>query len=335
MTKEENLDPDLQKIIEEGLLSGIKWAEAKGGAAFMIDPLSGKILGHGQYHPTKKNFLSEGLEPGSTFKLLNYAIMLKANETLIADRKEPFFFPEKEISEHLSIQVKDLMPRKALNLSSAIQTSSNKYAILFVDRMIQMMGAAWYTNQLREIFGIGIEPGFLPTPGKFYRNGTPQWSKWSSQALALGYHVVVTCEQMTRAYAIFTNGGYRFKNGQKQRVLSENICHTLVEAMKLVVKEGGTSILAHIPGYHAAGKSGTTRKQIPTGYSTRHHFASFIGFAPVTQPAFILMSLLDEPSRRLTKDGYMNSGGVSTAWIFKEISCNTLNHLKIPTNYAL
>ncbi|MEO7908723.1 MAG: penicillin-binding transpeptidase domain-containing protein [Roseiflexaceae bacterium] len=41
--------------------------------------------------------------------------------------------------------------------------------------------------------------------------------------------------------------------------------------------------------YHVAGKTGTTRVSIPTGYALDSTIASFVGFAPVENPAFIML----------------------------------------------
>ena len=61
--------------------------------------------------------------------------------------------------------------------------------------------------------------------------------------------------------------------------------------------EGGTGTTAKLNGYTAAGKSGTAQKIDPaTGrYSPNQYNASFVGFAPVNEPAVTILVVLDSP----------------------------------------
>jgi cell division protein FtsI/penicillin-binding protein 2 len=56
--------------------------------------------------------------------------------------------------------------------------------------------------------------------------------------------------------------------------------------------------------YHVGGKTGTTLVSIPTGYALDSTIASFVGFAPVEDPAFIMLvkigSAKGRPARRTT-----------------------------------
>ena len=48
-----------------------------------------------------------------------------------------------------------------------------------------------------------------------------------------------------------------------------------------VVEPGGTGILANIPGYCVAGKTGTTHQVGPHGFYKNRYNAVFIGLVPL------------------------------------------------------
>jgi cell division protein FtsI/penicillin-binding protein 2 len=105
--------------------------------------------------------------------------------------------------------------------------------------------------------------------------------------------------------------------------------------MKLVTQEGGTAPKAAVEGYEVAGKTGTAQKWIanPNGrggyYSHSKYTASFIGFVPADDPAFVLLIVADEPSR----GGHY--GGTIAAPTFSRIAEKTLRYLQVaPTTTA-
>jgi cell division protein FtsI/penicillin-binding protein 2 len=64
-----------------------------------------------------------------------------------------------------------------------------------------------------------------------------------------------------------------------------------------VLAPGGTASEVSIPGYQLAGKTGTASKIDPaTGeYSKTAYIASFIGFAPASDPKLLCAVVVDEP----------------------------------------
>jgi len=159
---------------------------------------------------------------------------------------------------------------------------------------------------------------------------------------------------MTRTYAIFANGGFLVtphivrKIVKKQadgstkvlldnsvakkptRVISSSIAETIVEALKYVTKEGGTSKRADIHGYTEAGKSGTAEKIIDGMYSKTNNISSFLGFAPAKNPRFVLLVSVDDPEVKIIPGvGKHQFGGVCAAPIFKEIATRSLQYLGV------
>ena len=71
-----------------------------------------------------------------------------------------------------------------------------------------------------------------------------------------------------------------------------------------------------------AGKTGTARKNTTSGYSGKY-FASFVGFVPAENPAFVLLVTVDAPS------GRSYYGGSVAAPSFGRISEKALKYLGI------
>jgi membrane peptidoglycan carboxypeptidase len=99
---------------------------------------------------------------------------------------------------------------------------------------------------------------------------------------------------------------------------------TLTDLLEGVVKEG-TGRRAAVPGYLVAGKTGTAQKLDAAGrYSMIDHVASFVGFAPASQPALVVLVSLDTPR------GERNEAGDVAAPLFSRILEGALRHLAVP-----
>jgi cell division protein FtsI (penicillin-binding protein 3) len=87
----------------------------------------------------------------------------------------------------------------------------------------------------------------------------------------------------------------------------------------------GTARRAILDGYTVAGKTGTAQKVDPaTGvYSKTKYVASFIGFAPVNNPAITIAVILDSPIG-------LHQGGQVSAPVFKRIAMQVLEYMHVP-----
>ena len=92
-----------------------------------------------------------------------------------------------------------------------------------------------------------------------------------------------------------------------------------------VLAPGGTASEVSIPGYALAGKTGTASKIDPTTgeYSKTAYVASFIGFAPASDPRLLCAVVVDEPQ---TGSIY---GGQVAAPAFGEIMSFALPYMGI------
>lgn len=313
---------------------------------------------------TKVHAITDCFEPGSPMKAISVAVALLANEELKKQGKAPIFDPAEMIPVYDGTfpgrkgMIRDVGSHRYLNMYLAIQKSSNIYVATLIQRVVATLGAEWYRNQLEEVFGFGVptgielpseSSGLLPSPNKKYGTGQLQWSTPTPYSLSFGYNLLVNSLQLMRAFAIIANGGYQvqptlvkkiIKEGEvildssqreKKQVLSGDISRELIYALKSVTKPGGGGVRADIPGYTEAGKTGTTEKIIGGTYSNKHHYSSFIGFAPAYHPKFLLYIAIDEPEYRyLPGIGKTYFGGSCAAPVFKQIMLRTFKYLGIP-----
>lgn len=366
------IDPFVQAICEEELCSGIKKAGAKSGFAICMEAETGKILGLAHYpffeidhYPdyfsseeeikkTQASSVISLFEPGSILKSVTVAIAFLANLEREQKGKKPLFSPAEivETSARLfpgrSKVLKDVTQLRYMDLSLAMQKSSNVYMATIVDRIIETMGASWYRKKLADIFGLGeitgVQipgelPGFLPSLGKCYAAGQLEWSKSTPYSLAIGYNTMLTGMQMARIYAMLANGGYKVKptlfvdevSREPVPSLDPRIAGQVKNLMRLVTKKGGSAQLADVYGYTEAGKTSTTEKLINGTYSKDLHTTLFAGIAPLTGPSLVIVVAMDEPSAvYLPGLGKRHYGGKSAAPIFRKIAQRALNFLAIP-----
>ena len=172
----------------------------------------------------------------------------------------------------------------------------------------------------------------------------------------MGHNIIMNSIQHARAYCIFANGGFlvtptivkkiveHHDDGSENvilenksddvtvfpKILDEDIIEKVIKGMKYVTKMGGTARRADISGYTEAGKSGTSEKIIDGKYSDERYISNFIGFAPLKNPRFVLLVVIDEPSRvYLPYIGKNWHGGTCASPAFRNIAFRTLEYLGV------
>jgi len=109
-----------------------------------------------------------------------------------------------------------------------------------------------------------------------------------------------------------------------EQATDANTAAQVREMMEAVVLEG-TGKPAQLDGYTAAGKSGTAQMiDTNTGrYSATRYNASFVGFAPVNDPAISILVVLDSPVGA-------HHGGQVGGPVFKRVAEQVLAYLDVP-----
>lgn len=260
----------------------------------------------------------------------------------------------------------DVTRHRFLNMDMAVRKSSNIYFARIAERLVDRFGGVYFRDHLVNVFGLGQTPaielpgvssGLLPTPGKYHSSGLPEWSTPTPFSLAIGYNLQVNSIQLLRAWSVLANGGRLIQptllrqivqekpdgsrhvlvdNTQPERVasfpqvLSQQTTDRLLQSLRFVTKEGGSAKRANLGGYTEVGKSGTARKIEGGQYTNKKHFASFIGFTPADNPAFVLTVVIDEPRvGYIPGVGHGEHGGACAAPVFRTIAKRTLEYLGV------
>ena len=162
------------------------------------------------------------------------------------------------------------------------------------------------------------------------------------RSTAIGQSVAVTGLQMLQSYNTLANGGVHVDpvllvdevgDGETRRVISRDTADAVLAMMAGVVEEG-TGTRAVVPGYHVAGKTGTSWQPCETGgyicdvdengEGTRHYAASFGGIVSNDAgPQLTILVIIDDPKT----EEY--GGGIAAAPAFAEIAGYAVRQLQI------
>lgn len=343
------IDESIQHVAEVELDKAVRATGSIAGFAVVMDPRSGEILAIANqptFNPNRyaaysrntwrNRAVSDAFEPGSIFKIF----------TAAAGLQEGLVTPDEVIDcgggfvEVSGIRINDHGVFDQLAFRDVIARSSD----VGVVRVAQRLGRDQFGRYLRD-FGFGARTGIeLPAEIPGLLRPTQRWNAVSLASLSFGQEIGVTAIQMTAAAAAVANGGYLMKpqivkrlldaQGRVvaepapvavRRVLTPETVDVLTEILKRVVTDG-TGRKAAIDGYVVAGKTGTAQKFdfAAKKYSMIDHVASFVGFAPASRPAIVVLVSLDEPK------GAANQGGDVAAPLFSKIAEHALRRLAVP-----
>jgi len=340
------LDQSIQYHAEAALTTAIAQSNAKSGTAIVLDPHTGEILALanaptfdpndvGAAKPaSRSNWALQNIyEPGSTFKIVAFSAAIEKG---LAKPEDHIDCQMGSITLGKRV-IRDHHPFGDLSLSEALAKSSNVAAIKLGVRV----GDPVMYDYIKS-FGFGERTG-IELPGETAGIVRPvaRWQPSSIGSIAIGQEIGVTPLQMAAAFGALANDGVRvaphlvreIRNAsgaatyrptpEQRRVISKETASAL-RGMLEDVTLNGTAKKAQLDGYTAAGKTGTAQKIDPgtKGYSRTKHVASFVGFAPVTNPAVVIVVVIDEPS------GAYHGGDVA-APVFREIAERILPELGV------
>jgi cell division protein FtsI (penicillin-binding protein 3) len=338
----------IQEIVEEELDKIMKEWTPRAAYAVMVNPKTGSIMAMAQrptFNPNNRSVMNpdnwrnrivtDGFEPGSIMKPLvivkALSLGLVKPDTLIDCENGYWIYGKRPL--------RDTHSYDKLTVEQIVQKSSN----IGTAKITMMLGEKRLYDLFRTYgFGQVTSLPFKPEATGILRP-LKKWDVLSITRFPIGQGILCSPLQLVAAYTVLANGGkrmrlrivdriedsetgevYHFPIKIEERVVKdEKYVKEIVDMMKTVTEMGGTARKAAVPGYHVAGKTGTSQKWIDGQYSHSKYFASFIGFAPANDPAFILLVTLDEPHGNIY-------GGHVAAPAFSDIAQKTLRYFDIP-----
>ena len=339
------LDANIQRRTENVLGAVGQVFAPKDATAIVVDPRSGAILALANWPQVNANDPSaapEGAlddravgfdyEPGSTFKAFTISGALQRG---LITPSTPFSIPNQIKVADRTIHDDTEHAEETLTTSQILAQSSNVGAI----KIGALEGAPSF-NEWVHRFGFGARTGVdLPSEEMGRTLPLREYSGSSMGNLPIGQGELVTPMQMVSAYSAIANGGILRAphivgavGGAPQpepagrRVISETTAAEVRKMLEGVLAPGGTASEVSVPGYQLAGKTGTASKIDPaTGeYSNSAYVASFVGFAPASNPKLLCAVIVDEP-----QSGSI-FGGTVAAPAFGQIMSFALPYLRIP-----
>jgi cell division protein FtsI (penicillin-binding protein 3) len=335
------IDARIQFVAEREVKKMVLAHHAKWGSAVAMDPHTGDILALANYptfdpnSPPKKEDLKtrENLavtapfEPGSVFKVITLSAALETTKlgptTLIPCGGGKITLFGRTIHDHNSYW--------SLSMEDVLARSSNIGAI----NIGLTVGPNKMFDYLRR-YGVGVRTG-VPLPGESpgMLRALHHWEKTSLASVSMGHEVGVTALQLARIGTVIASGGLLIQPrltmdtpiAQPVRILRPETALTMRGMMEgVVLKTYGTGHkYARIPGYTSAGKTGSAQIYDYQAQRYTHLYnASFMGFAPVTNPAIVVVVTISGT------EGNAGFGGPTAGPAFREIAAAALRMLDVP-----
>lgn len=343
------IDKNVQYAVCQKVKERVERHGADQGAAVVMNPNTGEIIAmcsYPDFDPNEYNqvesvdvfintVVSEPYEVGSIMKPMTMSMALDQGKVN----------PDTTYTDEGSVQIAGYTIRNSDGKAHGVQTmvqvldESFNTGAIFAARQV---GPQVFLQYMKN-YGFGELTGIeLPyeQPGDIV--GIEKEKEIYMATASYGQGLTATMLQMASAYSVIANGGNLVKpyiikeirkaNGYIQytepevvrRVLQQSTATTL-GAMLVSVVENGHGKRAQLQGYYVAGKTGTA--QVPktdgVGYDPNVHIGSFVGFFPVSNPQFVIVTRLDNP-----KD--VQFAESSAAPLFGEIGKFLIHYYHIP-----
>jgi len=336
------IDSSIQFVAEKELGKMVEQQHAHSGSVIAMDARTGDILAYANYPTYDPNEPPKGkeaaaredigvtapFEPGSVFKVITLSAALETTrlrpESIINCGGGKIVLPGRVVHDHNSYW--------ELSMEDVLARSSNIGAI-----NIGLTVGPRLIDYVRK-FGFGKKTG-LPLPGEssgmVRRLPSGKGAIGSLASVSMGHEVGVTAVQLAQACSVIASGGNMIRPrltldtpvAKPIRVLKPETAITMRRMMEgVVIKPYGTAHkYARILGYTSAGKTGTAQIYDNRLHQYTHMYnASFMGFAPVTNPAVIVVVTINGTA------GVAGYGGPVSAPVFREVAAAALRIKDVP-----
>jgi cell division protein FtsI (penicillin-binding protein 3) len=339
------IDERIQFVAEREIKEAVLKYHSRNGTVVVMNPYNGEILALANYPTYDPNVgPKEGdnpmarfdcgvqvpFEPGSVFKVITLSAALETTtlrpESMIPTGNGVLSLPGRVVH--------DTHAHGTITMQQVLEQSSNIGAILIGTRV----GREKMYEYVRK-FGFGQQSGVpLAAESKGLLRKLDHWGTTSLASISMGQEVSATSLQLARAAAVIANGGLLVKPrlvlkraGKPEpmeppvRVLKPETAITMRQMMEGVVLRGTGRLCCRLDGYTSAGKTGSAQIfDTATHRYTHSYNASFMGFAPVTNPQLVVMVTLNGTV------GEAGFGGPSAGPVFNKVMTEALRIEDVP-----
>jgi cell division protein FtsI (penicillin-binding protein 3) len=337
-----SIDAKLQSLAYGALKAAVEANRAKAGGIIALDVRTGEILALANvpsFNPNNRakltgaqlrnRVITDLFEPGSTLKPFTVALALESGKVTPATR----IATAPGTLTMAGYTIRDVHPAASLSISQILQKSSNVGSAKLA---LALPREAMWDMFNRVGFGTAPALGF---PGAAAGKLHPykSWKPVEQATMAYGHGISLSLVQLARAYTLFARDGELVPlslvktnaAASGEKVISTETARAVRAMLELAVQPGGTAPRARISGWRVAGKTGTAHKQENGGYASDKYIASFVGFAPASEPRLIIAVMIDEPA---TGRHY---GGQVAAPVFSQVMQGALRLMAVPHDAPL
>ena len=254
---------------------------------------------------TKNSTVVDVYEPGSTFKLITLTAALNEGLTRL---DEQFYCTGRCTVDGETIKCWKTVGHGSLTLLDAFKNSCN---CVFVQLALRL-GVDKYYDYLK-LFGLGEKTGVdIASESSGILMNKDQVRNVDLARIGFGHAIAVTELQMASVYAKITTGYdvtphilssidsedevlYQENYNKKKLDISDETIAIVNQMLSNNINSGGD--YTFIPGYDVGGKTGTAQKYDENGQiATGKYISSFIGTYPASNPKYIIIVCVNEPS---------------------------------------
>lgn len=343
------IDRSIQFVACEKLKNAVQKHGADGGSVIIMNPQTGAVsalCSAPDFNPNEYNktedinifnnpVISHMYEPGSIMKPFTMAAALDSGEVA----PETTYNDEGFVKfTNYTIKNSDGKNYGVQTMTQVLEKSLNTGMVFIADKLGSKTLRKYF-----EDFGFNAKTG-MELSSEVAGNISSLMKKGDIYVAtaAFGQGISVTPMELITAFGAIANGGKLMKpyvvdeirkdSGLIQKtepkiirqVISEKTAR-LLGGMLVAVVDNGHGKRAGVAGYSVAGKTGTAQvpKKNGLGYEEDETIGSFIGYAPVDNPKFVMLVKIDKPRDVQWAES-------SAAPLFGEIAEFLFHYYKVP-----
>lgn len=311
------IDKTIQEISKKKLLAGLDLYKAKKGCVITADPKTMAILAlvclpdydlekyylfSEDYY--KNSAISDLFEPGSVFKPLIMAAAIEEKKI----KPNDIYNETGQISVgEYNIKTWDDRYEGKISMTRILEKSSN-VGMVYVGEKLGNKKIYDYLGK----YGFGQNTDIdIEGETSGYLKPQANWYPIDYSTATFGQGIAITPIQMIRAFASIINGGNLMRPYLVQKIVSGNkvteikpkierkvispLTSEIIKKMLVSTVENAEAKWDRPKRYIIGGKTGTAQVPIKGHYDPTKTIASFIGFAPASDPRFLTLIVLYEP----------------------------------------